>query len=835
VYDREGWHAMPYLDQGEFFSEYGAFEVRITLPSNYVVGATGELQEAEERIRMEERAAAFKVYSKDLSFPPSDSTFKTITFKQDSIHDFAWFADKRFHVKKGSVILPDSRRKVVTWALYTNSEPYLWENCTKHINDAIYYYSKWIGDYPYAHCTAIDGTIAAGGGMEYPMITILGKSYNPLSFEIVTVHEVGHNWFYGILGSNERRHPWLDEGINSHYEARYILTKYPPEQYGKRNELQMSGAVDALVGIDRLDYHESGLFEYLISASSHTDQPIAAAAADLTPLNYGTITYKKSALAMYYLQEYLGERVFDEAMQAYFRQWKFRHPNPRDLQQVLEASSGKNLDWFFNDVVGTAKQHDLKVKSCKMHGDSLYFEIREKGYEGPFQVSFYKENTLLEKRWFEAGSAHSPLAVKLNADNIVVDEGKTTLDINYYNNSSTRKLFPSVRMSPRIKPFTGHDVYVSPAIAWNNYDKWMPGLNITNISLPFRNFEYSITPLYSWRQNEWSGTAYAEWTIPVGESFIKEVHIRQRFRKFHYDSNLYRTAENTLENRSMHYMRFQPEVELRFRKKHPRATLYTSLTAGAVFLREETFNYTERINNVNIVSKELNDQSFYRIQYAVNDKRVLDPWSANLTVEANEDILKTEVELRYRISYKMKRKGFDIRLFAGTAFNDASGGRYGYFLSDRNGVFGSNDYAYDQLYFGRSETEGWMSKQMGLRQGQFKAYTPFGQYKTWMATLNLIADIPVPLPIRVYADIGTTEGLADDLDAVYGLTSIFSYNAGLCLSIARETVEIYFPLFFSEEIKRYQETNNLRFKDNIRFVFNIAKLSPMNTRSSILR
>ncbi|GAI05827.1 unnamed protein product, partial [marine sediment metagenome] len=97
----------------------------------------------------------------------------------------------------------------------------------EYINDALYYYSLWNGDYPYNNCTAVMGALTAGGGMEYPTITIIGNSYNAFLLEQVIMHEVGHNWFYGVLGTNERRYPWMDEGINSFYELGYTRTKYP--------------------------------------------------------------------------------------------------------------------------------------------------------------------------------------------------------------------------------------------------------------------------------------------------------------------------------------------------------------------------------------------------------------------------------------------------------------------------------------------------------------------------------------------------------------------------------------------------------------------------------
>ena len=212
VYDKNGWNPMPYLNQGEFYSEFGSFDVSITLPANYVVGSTGDLQNASEIKFMNELAEKTEAGIESLvnnsknegesPFPKSDSKFKTIRFKQEQVHDFAWFADKRYSVLKGEIELPKTRKVVDTWALFVPQNARQWQHSVEYLNDATYYYSLWNGNYPYSHVTAVDGTISAGGGMEYPNVTVIGNSSTKEELEIVIVHEVGHNWFYGILGSN---------------------------------------------------------------------------------------------------------------------------------------------------------------------------------------------------------------------------------------------------------------------------------------------------------------------------------------------------------------------------------------------------------------------------------------------------------------------------------------------------------------------------------------------------------------------------------------------------------------------------------------------------------
>ncbi|MBP7464317.1 MAG: M1 family metallopeptidase, partial [Bacteroidales bacterium] len=200
VYDQYGWHYMPYLDMGEFYSEFGRFDVSITVPADYVVAATGNLITRQELEWLE-----------DLWLNPDNPRTKrdglnqkTIRYVEENIHDFAWFADPDFRVYCDTVLLPGSGRPVRCWSFVNKENVELWSESVKYVKEAVRFYSARLGDYPYANCTAVDGALSAGSGMEYPGITIVSDGGSKSSLERVIVHEVGHNWFYGILASNER-------------------------------------------------------------------------------------------------------------------------------------------------------------------------------------------------------------------------------------------------------------------------------------------------------------------------------------------------------------------------------------------------------------------------------------------------------------------------------------------------------------------------------------------------------------------------------------------------------------------------------------------------------
>lgn len=347
MYDSKGWHPMPYLDQGEFYSEFGNFDVKITLPKNYVVAATGDLQSSDEKKWLQDRknfswqpekekiktkGGQIQVITK--LFPPSSAETKTLHYIQNNVHDFAWFADKRFIVNHDTLGL-SSGKIVDVFSYYTPSQAQSWKKSISFIKDAVKTRSEWIGEYPYDVVSAVQGPESFGGGMEYPTITIISPEENEKLLDFTIAHEVGHNWFYGILGSNERKYPWMDEGLNTFYDNRYSQWKF-----GEAGEISFGKTSISIRDIEKMG------FETL--AKVNKDQPINTAAENFTSLNYNLIAYYKTGAWLELIEKKTGKETFDKAMQEYFRQWQFKHPYPEDFKKILETVSGKNLDEEFS-------------------------------------------------------------------------------------------------------------------------------------------------------------------------------------------------------------------------------------------------------------------------------------------------------------------------------------------------------------------------------------------------------------------------------------------------------------------------------------------------------
>jgi hypothetical protein len=344
VYDRKGWHQFPYLDQGEFYSEYGNFDVSITLPSEYIVGATGVLQNADELKQYKQIGAAnLKSSSRNnsLKYTSSSSPTKTLNYKGENILDFAWFADKDFVIRYDTTQLTSG--KIIDVFTYHHPDGNKnWVNSTDYVKSGTKAYSSYFGEYPYPVVQAVEGPKnEMSGGMEYPMITLITSpdATEPMLDAVIT-HEVGHNWLMGILATNERTHAWMDEGINTYFQFRYEAEKYRFNSIFGDNipkEVKDRSAQD---------------FQALIYNALNRipmDTPIDTPSDQFTgEEEYGIVVYVKTAVWMYSMELELGREALDKAVHAYYEQWKFKHPYPEDMKAAFEKALGKDLTPYFN-------------------------------------------------------------------------------------------------------------------------------------------------------------------------------------------------------------------------------------------------------------------------------------------------------------------------------------------------------------------------------------------------------------------------------------------------------------------------------------------------------
>jgi len=759
VYDKKGWHPMPYLEQGEFYNEFGNFDVRITIPKNYVVAATGELQNPEERqwllsrnnftwepIKKKTKTKAGSVKMTVQKSPVSSGETKTLQYVQNNVHDFAWFADKRFIVNYDTCQLASGKIiDVVTY--YTPSEKETWRNSVKYSKQAIRYYSSAVGEYPYDIVSAVQGPKSFGGGMEYPTITVISPVQSDKELDMVLVHEIGHNWFHGILASNERDHPWMDEGINSYYEHRYIAGYYHDAPSEERI-----------------------LFETF--ATEKLDQPIETPSEKFNIVNYELVAYYKTSEWLRLIEEQAGREDFDKAMKEYYRRWQFKHPQPEDFKNALSQSSGRNFDSSF---------------------------------------MLLNENGLLpnqQRKGTKPGIIFSPKYVQSFLNN-------------HYQNLIT----------------------LGPAIGGNSYDKFMAGAFITNVKLPLNKFNFFIAPLYAFGSKRLTGIGKLNYSIYSNKTFRK---IDVFLNGSTFSENQY--ADSTDKKTYLGFQKIVPGIRFTLSQKDPRSTLHRYIQWKTFFITEDQLRFSrDSVFNppgiITTITTKKEDWTLNQLLLVIENFRVLYPYRGELKLEQSEDFVRAAFTGNYFFNYS-KQGGFSARLFAGKFFYIGSKTVSKEFTTDRfhlnlTGANGYEDYTYSDYFMGRNKFEGVASQQIMMRDGGFKVRTDLlaekvGKTDNWLFATNLTSDIPnninplsllpIKIPLKIFLDIGTyAEAWDKDAEG-----DRFLFNAGLQLSLLKNTVNIYLPFIYSQVFKDYIQSTlekKNRFWKTISFNIDISNFS----------
>ena len=781
VYDNRGWHYFSFLDQGEFYSEFGSFKVDITLPERYVLAATG-----------------------DLGHKEIHNGYTTYAYFQDKVHDFAWFANPNYKIKQATMTLPISGKEILLQAYYSSSET-LWRDEIENMRKTVLTYSRRVGDYPYSTVKVVEVSLSNDAAMEYPTICTVPTPGGGGNTELLTAHEIGHNWFYGILASNERECPWMDEGMNSFMEQQYVK-----ENYGNF-ALTFGGVFQTLrLKVKNPDNVERQ-FIYLAQARQHNDQAINLHSSAYTAVNYFGIIYNKTAAAFNYLRVYLGDDLFYKCLHEYYNEWSFKHPYLEDVRDIFEKTSGKNLSWFFDDILKTTKQTDYGIKKVDIQKEAnlVVLKISNKGnLNMPFSVSAYNGNTFLYKQWLD-GSSKKKFTVGMpynSATKFILDEDFETFDMNRHNNYKSvesNAIFPKVKL----KLLTGidllekHELYYFPLIAWNVYDRWMPGIALYNKNLLEKKTEFVLAPMYSFTTKSVNGFANISHTFYSPLSFIHDIKVQTDAQQFSFAN----------ENGGLHYLKINPAVIIDF-KKHADISSITHTLRFDYFL----------LGSNDSKSKAYDFANTGVVKYTLQDKKVINPWIANANIEFTKSYSKLFADFKKSFMYTSK-KSLDIRLFAGM-FVWQQSTYYGNYNFRMSGYTGANDYLTQDLFFGRFETKGVLSQQFAERDGNFKAFTFIGQTNKWLTTMNIETDLPGKIPIRLFADIGTYYKAKDAYDG----SSQFPYDAGLSVQLFNKIVKIYAPLIFSSDIKQYNQLVGNNFWNRIRFVIDLKRVNPFN-------
>ncbi len=568
VIDRKfGWTTDQHMDH-EFYGDFGSYHVELTLPNIYVGDGTGILVNEKEVLpdTLRKKLDIRNFLQKPYNSPPStiikrDGTKKTWKFSAINVHDFAFTCDPNYRIGESNW---DGVRCI---ALVQEPHAAGWYNAAAYTAKVLEINSYNIGPYHHPKMILAD----AQDGMEYPMLTLCG-GFDP-DYRTLLIHEMTHNWFQGMLGTNETYRAYMDEGFTQFYTAdTYQFIDGPLSIEAKSKSKYIERFTEPLRIVDDQIYNSY----YYNAVTKNEETPLNTHADDFNGAirhggGYGQ-SYTKTAAMLKNMEYVLGRALFDKAMQQYFKQWKFCHPYPEDFRNSIIQYTGVDLNWFFDEWLETAKTIDYKIGRIKRKKNDVY-EITFKRL-GSMQMPidfvvidkndsarhYYIPNTWFEKptgattlpRWIGWGPKLRPsytatLNIGTKIKNVVIDPSFRLADVDMTNNSKHNRV--SLRFDSKVynpPNWKRYDMRVRPSLWYNGYDGLKFGAMLSGDYLNTKHvFELGV-----WLSSG-LGQAYVNNTM-VGNQMAKNKYNVLSFvfdyktstHKFIKKSNLYLQAKS---------------------------------------------------------------------------------------------------------------------------------------------------------------------------------------------------------------------------------------------------------------------------------------------------
>lgn len=435
-YDYRGWHPNPYIGR-EFHGVFGDFDVKIMIDNDYLVGATGVLQNPNEIGHGYQDEGIEVKYNNDKI---------TYHFVAEDVLDFFWGADPDFVHTTAQV--PNGPKlhffyqaeQISVEATDEENATYLsyWEQLPEYLVGAFEYANEHFGEYPYPQYTTIQG---GDGGMEYPMGTLITGARSLGSLVGVSVHEMYHSWYQNVIATNEALYPWVDEGFTVYASAETM-----DHLFERESEFPYSGAYNGYYALAR-----SGVEEPMSTHADHYNTNFA----------YGRASYSKGAVYLGQLDYILGHETFRRAIKELHNKWKLKHPTDLDIIRLMEKESGMVLDWYHEYFVNTTKTIDYAIKSVEGDRESTTVELERIGlmpmpldihvvYEDGSEEMFYiplrimrgekpaenelKRTVLEDWQWVNPNYTFQIPVSAESISSIVIDPSQRLADIDKTNN-----------------------------------------------------------------------------------------------------------------------------------------------------------------------------------------------------------------------------------------------------------------------------------------------------------------------------------------------------------------------------------------------------------------
>ncbi len=507
VYDRKaGWDTDQHMDH-EFYGDYGTFDVAFTFPNNYILDATGMLLNKKDvlpddlRAKLDIKNFAKKPWNEKPSVVVEpNGTTKTWMFHAENVHDFALTADPTYRISE------TEWNGIKCIALVQEPHAIGWLNAAEYTAKIIKINSEDFGMYGYKKMVVAD----AQDGMEYPMLTLCG-GFDP-NYRDLFVHEISHNWFFGMVGSNETYRPSLDEGFTQ------FITNWTYERIDGKQRIGYVPKSNYVNRFTEPDYvRNSEVYNGYMNSATKDVETFMNIHSDMYngAIRHGggySQVYMKTATMLYNLQYTLGDSLFKASISHYFNQWKFAHPTVEDFRNSVIQYTHVDLNWFFDEWMETSKTIDYAVKSVKSgKGDYVYkVTLERKGMQMPIDFAIVGKNDSvyyyhIPNTWFVKQTKSKVLPRWIGWDNVqktytaevtipggianvIIDPSTRLADVNMLNNNQKFPIkyrFDSKIYNP--SDWTRYELFARPDIWYNGYDGLKVGLNMNGNYMAYKH------------------------------------------------------------------------------------------------------------------------------------------------------------------------------------------------------------------------------------------------------------------------------------------------------------------------------------------------------------
>ena len=784
LYDEEGWHPMPYLDIGEYFNDFGDYRVSITVPTNGIVGATGRLSNAEGRAARRQRISATASDTARIDTLGYGAGTTTFVFEAENVSDFAWFADSKFRVGRAEARLQD--RTIPAFAYYGANRAEQWREAARLIARAAVFADSLVGAYPHPQISAVYAQLGVGGGMEYPMITVINATSNLKELDNVLAHEAFHNWFALHVASNEREHAWMDEGMTTWLEGRYM------EQYYGSSSRLTDQLPSFLAGESA---HTDASLLHAVLAKARRQPGIDTHSDSVNQVGYGYSAYTQPGAQFGLLERQLGRTRFDAQVRDYYATWGGRHPSPEDLATAFDFEAAM---MSFDDLFRGRELPDYNIKSARYDDAGLLSLKLENASEAPGPVLIGVRSDTSDYRHVTSlpgftGTQTFQISTPGKADVVAIDPELLTNEVdrkdNYRNIGGGRARGIALGILPKIGDPEKVNVGIVPVASFNEADRFNLGIGLHNYTADVGPFRYFLSPQLNTRGGDVNGFGTLAYSFYEADGWWRELSLTASGRTYGYDFD-----DNY-------------DVNPRF----ARVTVGAELLLASDFgLRrdhrlslEGHFVDQDFVRGINVERGEfaLENRRYTvaQIGYSFQRRDPITPWSTRVGFEAGADYGRLSAKLDYAFRYNAAGSRVNVRAFAGGfLFRDAPDFRV---LLLPNGITGfgrdQNDYLFEENLVNRAEA----SNQYFVRDGSLTLpfVLPQASSDSWLTSLSVSVDAPISLPIL---DLSLYGDLAIYPDERLGESGVVAPStAGLRVTLPLGIASVSFPIYNSSFVK----------------------------------